>query len=425
MPARRNIFGFGKSKVTYHRDVAKERRELRKHAMEERREQLAQKKQEAAERAHQDREDAIETKRSEMAERKERAARKRADAADREIEREWREAGTRNPGCANTVKGDDVTDRAKRYRATQPGCLPNGPKQCKLCTSRSDLMVDHKDGNESNGAKGNLRWLCRSCNTREGARMARSGKGRRTAQYNPGAETTAQYARAVSIHQRRYVRKKGSVPGHFVGEHDEGGAIIHATPKAKRREFASDIWSSRKAHGNPKRNPEDAAAALSEAWHGRPASVATDHIDKVHYHGVLTDLGRLKEITVMVTERKGQKILFDKDTRLASSENGKQLYVVGGDQSIDLSLLGIDGEEAEKDCVFVGEVHSIVYVTAKHHLGRADMIIGPYEHHMGEKGGTMPVMVYDRLNDQIGFAGGSYFIDPTDYDGSHSAGIRN
>lgn len=278
MPQRKkkNIFGFGKQKVTYHREVGKERRELRKQALEDRREALAIKKQAAQERAHQDREDALETKRSEAQERKEKAERKRADAVDRKIEQEMREAGTRNP------------------------------------------------------------------------------------------------------HKKR----------------------------------------------NP-RNPEGSAAALSEAWHGRPAKSATDHIDKIHYHGVLTDLGRLKEITVLVTERKGQKIFFDAETRLASSENGKQLYVVGGDQSIDLSALGIEGEEAEKDTVVIGEVHSIVYVTAKEHLGKADKEVGPYEHELGEKGGIMPIFLYDTLNQQVGFAGGTYFIDPTDYDGAHSAGIRN
>jgi hypothetical protein len=86
--------------------------------------------------------------------------------------------------CARTRK-ETVTDRAKRYRANQAGCLPSGPRRCALCESRRFLTVDHKDGFEANGAKSNLRWLCKSCNTRLGAAMAKKGKGRRTAQYNP------------------------------------------------------------------------------------------------------------------------------------------------------------------------------------------------------------------------------------------------
>jgi hypothetical protein len=191
--------------------------------------------------------------------------------------------------------------------------------------------------------------------------------------------------------------------------------IVSKTPAKQRSEY------SRK---NP-RNPEASAAALSESWHGRPAKIATDYDETFRYHGVLTDLGRLQEIMVLVTERKGQSILFDAKTRLASSENGKQLYVVGGDQSLDLSALGIKGEEAQKDLVVVGEVHHLVYVTAKQHLGKADKESGPYQHKLGEESGVMPILLYDRLNKLVGFAGGNYFIDATDYDGKHSAGIRD
>jgi hypothetical protein len=153
--------------------------------------------------------------------------------------------------CARTRK-QSVTDRAKRYRANQPACLPSGPRKCAEC-GRSDvkLLVDHKDGYEEHGQKSNLQWLCRSCNNRKGALMAKRGTGRRTRQYNPkatgGAQSTAAYARAVSTHESVYIPGKGRV-----GAHDEGGAIIHATPKSKRREYAADIWAARKAHGNPK-----------------------------------------------------------------------------------------------------------------------------------------------------------------------------
>jgi hypothetical protein len=142
--------------------------------------------------------------------------------------------------CARTRK-THVSDRAKRYRANQEACRPSGSRECAICGSTRFLTIDHKDGNESNGAKSNLRWLCKSCNTRKGAKMARKGKGRRTAQYNPtasgGAANLFEYILAGSMHTRK--------------AHDEGGAIIHATPKSKRREFASEIWARRKSHGNP------------------------------------------------------------------------------------------------------------------------------------------------------------------------------
>lgn len=140
----------------------------------------------------------------------------------------------KNPKSCPVTRKQKVSDRAKRYRANQPACQPSGPRRCELCGNTSGLMVDHVDGNESHGLKSNLRWLCRSCNTKLGAAMAKAGQGRRTVQYNPGgAKTLHEYIQAVLAHTR--------------GSHDAAGKIIHATPKGKRREYAAEIWGSRSA----------------------------------------------------------------------------------------------------------------------------------------------------------------------------------
>ena len=69
--------------------------------------------------------------------------------------------------------------------------------------------------------------------------MAREGKGRRTRQFNPGAETLAEYVRAAVEHGR--------------GAHDTAGRIIHETPKATPRTFAEEIWKRRRERGNDRR----------------------------------------------------------------------------------------------------------------------------------------------------------------------------
>ena len=129
----------------------------------------------------------------------------------------------------------DVTDRAKRYRAQKN---VTGPKKCVLCGSRSDLGVMHLDGFESHGEAKNLAWGCRSCNQILSHGFKRAGAGKRTAQYNPskGVPTFKQYAWAVS-NQRHS------------GEHGEPGAVIHATPKAKRVEYARRIAGLKSEHG--------------------------------------------------------------------------------------------------------------------------------------------------------------------------------
>ena len=128
----------------------------------------------------------------------------------------------------------NLTDRAKRYRAQH---VVTGPKRCVLCHSTRDLGVMHLDGNESHGEAKNLAWGCRSCNQKLSHGFKRAGAGKRTAQYNPssGVPSFEQYAWAVSNHSR--------------GAHDEGGAVIHATPKHKRIEYAKRIAAARRSSG--------------------------------------------------------------------------------------------------------------------------------------------------------------------------------
>lgn len=156
----------------------------------------------------------------------------------------------RNP-CPITRK-DDVTDRAKRYRAHQPACAPTGRKECALCSSTRFLTIDHKDGSESNGARSNLRWLCKSCNTRLGARDARQGRGKRTRQYNPGASSFEQWSEAVA-----------SLRGEGLGDmtEEQAWAIIDATPRHRRAEYQSEVWRIRKERYGPSGRKDGGAEA--------------------------------------------------------------------------------------------------------------------------------------------------------------------
>jgi len=134
-----------------------------------------------------------------------------------------------------------ITDRPKRYRAVRN---VKGPKRCALCGSTRDLQVMHLDGNEAHGEAKNLAYGCRSCNQKLSAAFKRIGAGVRTRQYNPsqGVPTFEQYAWAVSQHQKgHYLGSVRGTPRFAEGAHDEGGAIIHATPKSKRIEYAARL----------------------------------------------------------------------------------------------------------------------------------------------------------------------------------------
>jgi len=135
-----------------------------------------------------------------------------------------------NPSGRKPV--NEITDRAKRYRAQ--GEVP-GPKKCVICgRSPGKLQVMHLSGDESDGDRKNLAYGCRSCNGKLSAAWKRLGSPVRTRQYNPAGKATPsfqQYAWAVSNHER--------------GAHDEGGAIIHATPRNKRIEYARRFAETR------------------------------------------------------------------------------------------------------------------------------------------------------------------------------------
>ena len=120
----------------------------------------------------------------------------------------------------------EITDRAKRYRAQKN---VTGPKKCIVCGSKKNLDVMHLSGDEADGASKNLAYGCRSCNATLGAAFKRIGSKVRTRQYNPasGVPTFQQYAWAVAHHSR--------------GAHDEGGAVIHATPRHRRIQYAKQI----------------------------------------------------------------------------------------------------------------------------------------------------------------------------------------
>jgi hypothetical protein len=107
-------------------------------------------------------------------------------------------------------------------------------------------------------------------------------------------------------------------------------------------------------------------------------------------------------------------------TLLSSNEDGTQLYLVGGDQSLDISTLGIEGDAATKELVTIGDVCKVYYETEKD-FDKFETI--QYHHELGEETGELPVLAYDRLNKRLLFVGGAYRIERPLME--TSAGIEN
>lgn len=157
-------------------------------------------------------------------------------------------------------------------------------------------------------------------------------------------------------------------------------------------------------------NPADAAADLYREFHGVPSSEEVVVTEEVRYHGNLAGLGDLVEIVIKTPS--GYKAVLDFDKSgviLCSSEDGKQLYLRGGDQSIDLDAIHMSGDEWLRDSMLLGMILKLTYRTAK----KFDSLkVLDYEHKLGEESGVRPELLYDVLNNQLSVAGGQYDVRP-------------
>jgi hypothetical protein len=323
-----------------------------------------------------------------------------------------------NPGA----DVDAITDRAKRYRAQKN---VTGPRKCVMCGSTRNLDVMHLSGNESDGGRKNLAYGCRSCNTTLGHAFKRIGAGRPTRQYNPASgavPTFAQYTWAVS--------QGGPGGRNHSGEHDEAGAIIHATPKSKRIDYARRIAEGRtsraRAAFDERWNPADAAAAGYKDFHGAPPSEFVEVKERVHIHKYLSGAGVLKRLVVAAIDGKAEVKLsgFGKECLLAFNEKRNQLFIVGGDQSVDLAAFGIDPDEAH-ELETLGRVTKIGYHTTKDHLGdeggealylHVFRMTNENGRHVTVRVARYPDLIYRVRDEKLEFSGGSYTIIPEGID---------
>lgn len=118
----------------------------------------------------------------------------------------------------------------------------------------------------------------------------------------------------------------------------------------------------------------------------------------------------VSEKNLVPLKKGGKKSNPDHDTSgytvLASNENGDQLYIEGGDQSLDLAAIHMDGKWVH-DSIVIGDILEITYRTQKD-FDKFETI--DYFHKLGEVTGKMPQLRYDNLNQKLYIDGGQYFI---------------
>lgn len=183
---------------------------------------------------------------------------------------------------------------------------------------------------------------------------------------------------------------------------------------------ARNDWFDEARRG--RRNPEPDAAAMYETFHGTPSTEVIEVEEDFHYHSNLAVLGTATELIVKVRRRGNMKISFDGHTKLCSNEEGTQLYLIDGDQSLNLRDIGIKrsrkgphGDVTDvKDKILVGEIIELTYRTKK---SFDNFKLTDYYHGLGEDSGVRPSLVYDVLNKHLEIVGGQYKV--------HDVGIVN
>jgi hypothetical protein len=183
--------------------------------------------------------------------------------------------------------------------------------------------------------------------------------------------------------------------------------------------------------GRRRPNPEEAAAQLSETFHGRPAEEIEVSKTRIEDHEWLTKLGDLTELEFATLtgydvkmswiEPKTNAVKKDAPS-LGVSEDGKQLYIEGGNQEVDLPAFKMSNDEWIRDSMTLGVLTKITYRTRK---AFDKFRTVDYEHEAGEETGVQPMVLYDPHNKLLSFSGGQYRIETEDLVEQMSPGIVN
>jgi hypothetical protein len=153
-------------------------------------------------------------------------------------------------------------------------------------------------------------------------------------------------------------------------------------------------------------NPDelDQAADLYREFHGKEPGEVLKLQQQMELRKDYAALGPLLELRGSVGSSRWE-IAFDRDKpMLASSPDGRQLYILGGDQNVD-SCLGQLETDADRDFVDLGKLSRVVYFARKQQAN-----FDPVEW-MHDFEDPLPRIHYDRLNRQLAIVGGAYYIE--------------
>ena len=225
-----------------------------------------------------------------------------------------------------------------------------------------------------------------------------------------------------------------------------GHRIYRGVSKAARKTSRGLL---KRFRGRRAKNPIDKAQKMYEEFHGEPSKEVLEIVSEDHRHEVVAAIGQLVSLEVELASGKAKALTapgfsehgsngrryweFDERTPLikrvlvTTSEDGKQLFLDGGDQSIsndELHKLGF-GDRDIHDHMVLGQIKMLTYRTRKSFEAKGKENVD-FWHDFGKEGskGVLPTLLYYPRSKKLKIAGGRYYIAPPDRSlGNVSPGI--
>jgi hypothetical protein len=209
----------------------------------------------------------------------------------------------------------------------------------------------------------------------------------------------------------------------------------HRATKATQR--GAEAYAQRIRDANPtRRNPAadddgteeyEQSKRIAELFHGRPVKEEITVTENIREHDWLWRIGPLVKLKIRTLTKRNAALPFHQTeegmVHLFCSPDGRQFYLRGGDQELDLKALGMgEGTEWYRDHMLIGEAKEITYRDKKkfHKFKLTD-----YFHKLGEVTKKKPMLGYNALAHKMEIVGGQYKVETEDLVDGMSPGIVN
>lgn len=261
--------------------------------------------------------------------------------------------------------------------------------------------------------------------------LERMAKGRRKASRANGAKKKRKAAAApkkrkaaaptkrnAKVRKSKKVIGKGftkPVAAQWAKEKKKKAAARRRAAQAKKKAsprkqtHAHNGGKTKRRNGPKRRNSDTLAAAIEKftEFHGKEPGRIVEYEQHVRYSKNLAEMGKLKELRFFLDRANPEFPLTSfGECQAVCTPDGRNIYFIGGDQSINLEALEI---ASDKDMIELGPCGYIVYDTVK---GFHDFQQTNYWHPFGEEDGVFPRLAYDRLNKLLFLLGGNYQVRP-------------